>query len=81
MGGITGVGGGTVRDILLARVPTVLRSDVYATAALAGAAVMIAGLKLEVPPTWATLSGAAACFALRVVSVWRHWNLPRVIGH
>ncbi len=55
--------------------------DVYATAALAGAAVMIAGLKLEVPPTWATLSGAAACFALRVVSVWRHWNLPRVIGH
>jgi len=39
MGGVTGVGGGTVRDILLARVPSVLRADVYATAALAGAAV------------------------------------------
>ncbi|MGC2110896.1 MAG: TRIC cation channel family protein [Candidatus Korobacteraceae bacterium] len=37
MGGITGVGGGTVRDILLARVPTVLRSDVYAVAAGVGA--------------------------------------------
>jgi len=35
MGGITGVGGGTVRDILLARVPLVLRSDIYAVAALA----------------------------------------------
>jgi uncharacterized membrane protein YeiH len=41
MGGITGVGGGTVRDILLAQVPAVLWSDVYATAALAGAAVMV----------------------------------------
>jgi uncharacterized membrane protein YeiH len=81
MGGITGVGGGTVRDILLARVPTVLRSDVYATAALAGAAVMIACLKLEVPATLATVLGAGACFVLRVVSVWRHWNLPKVISH
>src|ERR1700734_794817 len=38
MGGVTGVGGGTIRDIFLARIPTVLRADVYATAALAGAA-------------------------------------------
>jgi hypothetical protein len=48
MGCITGVGGGTMRDLLLAQVPTVLRADVYASAALAGAAVMIAGLRL--PP-------------------------------
>ncbi|MGC1922143.1 MAG: TRIC cation channel family protein, partial [Acidobacteriaceae bacterium] len=34
MGGVTGVGGGTICDVLLARVPVVLRSDVYATAAL-----------------------------------------------
>ena len=36
MGMITGVGGGVVRDVLLAQVPRVLRADVYATAALAG---------------------------------------------
>lgn len=36
MGGITGVGGGTVRDLLLARVPTVLRSDIYAVAGSSG---------------------------------------------
>ncbi len=33
---ITGVGGGVVRDVLLAQVPRVLQADVYATAALAG---------------------------------------------
>ena len=49
MGGITGVGGGTLRDLLLAEVPTVLRADVYATAALLGAAILVSGLKLNLP--------------------------------
>lgn len=80
MGGITGVGGGTVRDVLLAQVPAVLRADVYAVAALAGAAVMIAGLKLGGPRTLMAILGAAVCFALRIVAVWQHWNLPRVTG-
>src|SRR6202012_4730099 len=68
MGGITGVGGGTVRDLLLGRVPTVLRSDIYAVAALAGAAVMVAGLNAGLPPTLTTFAGAIVCFVLRVVA-------------
>src|SRR5262249_13309111 len=80
MGGITGVGGGTARDILLARVPLVLRSDIYAVAALAGAAVTVAGLRANLPPVLMSVCGAIACFVLRVVAVWRHWNLPRVAG-
>jgi len=79
MGGITGVGGGTVRDILLARVPTVLRSDIYAVAALAGAAVTVIGLRARLSPTLMTALGSGVCFVLRMVAVWRHWNLPRVI--
>jgi uncharacterized membrane protein YeiH len=79
MGAITGVGGGTIRDILLARIPLVLRADVYAAAALAGAAVMIILLKLKTSPALASAVGAAVCFLLRVVSVWRGWNLPRVM--
>ncbi|HTS56674.1 MAG TPA: TRIC cation channel family protein [Terriglobales bacterium] len=43
LGGITGVGGGTIRDVLLAKIPSVLRADVYATAALAGSAVVVIG--------------------------------------
>jgi uncharacterized membrane protein YeiH len=79
LGTVTGVGGGTVRDIFLARVPNVLRSDIYATAAMAGATVMIAGRKLKLSPTWSAVLGGAVCFTLRVVSVWRHWNLPKVM--
>jgi uncharacterized membrane protein YeiH len=77
LGAITAVGGGTVRDVLLAKVPNVLRSDIYATAALAGAVVMVAATKLKMPPTLAAISGGLVCFLLRVISVWQHWNLPK----
>lgn len=80
MGGITGVGGGTVRDVLLAHIPSVLRSDVYAAAALAGAAAMILALKLKMRPALATIIGFAVCFALRMAAVHEHWNLPKVAG-
>src|SRR4051794_38813265 len=43
LGMLTGIGGGIVRDVLRAEVPTVLRSDIYAVAALAGAVVVVAG--------------------------------------
>ena len=77
LGAITAVGGGTVRDVLLAQIPNVLRSDIYATAALAGATVMVAATKLRVPPALAAVSGGLVCFLLRVISVWQHWNLPK----
>ncbi|ASG21363.1 trimeric intracellular cation channel family protein [Nitrospirillum viridazoti] len=80
MGTITGVGGGTLRDIMLAQVPAILRVDVYATAALLGAAVMTAAIRLGVAPRYAALAGGGACFALRMVSVWRHWALPTAMG-
>jgi uncharacterized membrane protein YeiH len=79
MGTITGVGGGTIRDIFLAQVPVVLRADVYATAALAGALVTVIGLRYKWNPALVTSAGAAFCFVLRVVAVWHHWNLPKVM--
>jgi uncharacterized membrane protein YeiH len=81
MGAVTGAGGGTVRDVLLAQVPGVLHSDVYAAAALAGAAVVVMGLRLKMPRGLAMSLGAGACFLLRMVAAWRHWNLPRVVVH
>jgi uncharacterized membrane protein YeiH len=80
MGTITGVGGGTVRDLFLARVPAVLRVDVYAVAALAGATVTVVGLASGRSRPAAMAAGAAACFLLRVVSAWQGWNLPRIRG-
>jgi uncharacterized membrane protein YeiH len=38
MGAITGVVGGAVRDVLCGETPMILRQDIYATAAIAGAA-------------------------------------------
>jgi uncharacterized membrane protein YeiH len=79
LGTITGVGGGTVRDMLLAQVPMVLRADVYATAALVGSAVMVAGNKVKLPASMAAALGGLVCFGLRMVSFWQHWNLPRAV--
>ena len=86
MGVLTGVGGGTMRDVLLVRTPGVLRADIYAVAALLGAVVMLLMLRLGVRRSWtrgrmvAMLCGGAVCFALRMAAVWRGWNLPRLVG-
>jgi uncharacterized membrane protein YeiH len=79
MGGVTGVGGGVLRDMLLNTVPAVLRTDIYATAALAGALVLVVGQRAGLSPRWAAALGLTACFALRLTAVWLHWNLPQAV--
>jgi uncharacterized membrane protein YeiH len=80
MGTITGVGGGVIRDIVLARVPVVLQADLYASSAFVGAAVLIVGRRCGVSPVAAALLAGAACLMLRLVSVHFGWQLPRVIA-
>jgi len=80
MGGITAVGGGVIRDLLLTRVPVILRLDVYATAALVGAAVMVVGVRRGAPRNLMMLIGGVVCFGLRLLGAWRHWNLPTAVG-
>jgi uncharacterized membrane protein YeiH len=81
MGAVTGAGGGTIRDVLLAQVPGVLNSDVYAAAALAGAIVMVVGLWAKMARSLAMTLGGVVCFVVRMMAAWRHWNLPKVVGH
>ncbi len=76
LGMLTGIGGGMLRDVLVREIPTVLREDLYAVAALAGAAVVVAGHLLRLPPTATTLAGAALCFGIRLVAIRRGWSLP-----
>ncbi|UPG90391.1 trimeric intracellular cation channel family protein [Luteibacter aegosomaticola] len=78
MGAITGCGGGVIRDLLLTRVPMVLNADIYATAALLGAAAVVAGRRFGYPPAPAAMAGFALCFGLRLVAVHYGWHLPRV---
>src|SRR3954447_11207901 len=49
LGMLTGIGGGMVRDVLVREIPTVLRTELYAVAALIGAAVVVSGSMLNVP--------------------------------
>jgi len=65
-----------LRDVLVGEVPTVLRKDLYALAALAGAAVVVVGPLVHLPPAAATIGGATLCFAVRLVAIWRRWDLP-----
>jgi uncharacterized membrane protein YeiH len=80
LGMLTGIGGGVLRDVLVREIPTVLRSELYALAALAGAVVVVAGSWLQLPPAASALVGAVVCFALRVAAIRRGWNLPRSSG-
>ena len=69
-----------MRDLLTMRVPTVLTSDIYAVAALAGAGVAAAGLSCGAPQEPALIFGIVLCFALRIVALRRGLNLPRCGG-
>jgi uncharacterized membrane protein YeiH len=76
LGVLTAVGGGVIRDLLVSEVPTILRSELYAVAALSGAGVVVIGSLLKVPSTATTLVGAGLCFTLRLVAIRRGWRLP-----
>ncbi|HEY7249137.1 MAG TPA: trimeric intracellular cation channel family protein [Methylomirabilota bacterium] len=76
LGMLTGIGGGMVRDILVREIPTVLRTELYAVAALIGAAVVVVGRMLAVPPIAAASAGAVLCFGLRFMAMRRGWHLP-----
>jgi uncharacterized membrane protein YeiH len=76
LGTITAVGGGTIRDVLLTQVPAILRVDVYATAALLGAVVLVVARRLGAPRIVAAFLGGLACFGLRMLAIAHHWQLP-----
>lgn len=75
LGVLSGIGGGMARDIMLTQIPTVLRAEVYAVAALAGAAVVVAGDLLDLPPHWGMIAGGLLCFVLRVLAIRHNWQI------
>ena len=80
LGMLTGIGGGIVRDVLLAEIPAVLRSDLYAVAALVGAAIVAVGSMVDAPAIITTSLGGAVCFGLRLMAIRWDWHLPVASG-
>lgn len=83
LGMVTGIGGGMVRDVLLVEIPTVLRAELYAVAALAAAAIVVVGHMLQWPVAPVTAAALISCFTLRVMAIRHGWRLPvaKIGGH
>ncbi|WP_432491493.1 trimeric intracellular cation channel family protein [Kineococcus auxinigenes] len=77
LGALTAVGGGTMRDVLVRQVPTILTGGLYAIPALLGAAAAALGPELGGRPLVWALAGAALCAVLRAGGVLRGWQAPR----
>ncbi len=80
LGAITGVGGGTLRDVLLGHVPTVLTSGLYAIPALVGATAMVTAHELGAQGLVGALVAAGLCFGIRVVGIRYDLNAPAPRG-
>jgi uncharacterized membrane protein YeiH len=76
LGMLTGIGGGMVRDLLAGEVPSVLRTDIYAVAALAAGGIVALGDVFDVAPAWSMLAGAALCIFLRAMAIFFNWRAP-----
>ena len=76
LGAITGVGGGTLRDVMVGRVPAVLQEGLYAIPAIIGAAVMVAAARADVVGPLAAVVAAGICFLVRMAGVRFRLNAP-----
>lgn len=79
LGVITAVGGGVIRDVLAGMIPGVLKTDIYATAAIVGAIVLYVFICL---PDVSTVAAAMASFmvtvGIRLLALHFRWNLPHI---
>jgi uncharacterized membrane protein YeiH len=79
MGTITGVAGGVLRDVLLGEIPLIFRPGrLYATAAIAGAALYVLLAGQGVPSEAAALAGMGATAGLRLAAIFWRLELPVV---
>ena len=78
LGVVTGVAGGILRDVLLGEVPLVFQPKIhlYATAAMAGAAVFTGMVRGGFAESLATPVGIILILALRLAAIRWHVTLP-----
>ena len=76
LGAVTAVGGGTLRDVLVGRIPTVLHSGLYAIPALIGAGITVAASRADVYGVTAAVGAAMVCFLVRMLGILFDLNAP-----
>ncbi|MGH2644584.1 MAG: trimeric intracellular cation channel family protein, partial [Chitinophagaceae bacterium] len=80
LGMITAVGGGIIRDIFLNRIPVIFEEEIYGSAALLGAIVVVAGHYWGFSNDWLFPLGFAVCLVIRLLAMKYHWKLPNFSG-
>ena len=83
LGAVTGVGGGTLRDVLIRQVPSVLSSGLYAIPALVGAALFVFADRVGVQDVLGVpvaLGAAVVCFLIRMVGLHFGIDAPKPPG-
>lgn len=75
MGVITGIAGGMIRDVLTPTTPFVMRSEMYALAAIIGVVVYTL-VRSYIPETAAMITGMLAIFSLRVAAIYWQIQVP-----
>jgi uncharacterized membrane protein YeiH len=78
LGTVTGVGGGTYRDLLVRRIPIILTSGVYAIPAAIGATATAVAVALGWTGPVPYLAAAALCFAIRMLGLRYNLNTPQI---
>ncbi|ORT48340.1 membrane protein [Vibrio sp. qd031] len=76
MGVLTGCGGGIIRDVLAREIPMVLRSEVYATACIAGGSAHVLLVQWGLAHSHAMLAGVVVTLTIRLTAIRWHLSLP-----
>lgn len=80
LGMVTGIGGGILRDVLAGRVPVIFEGVLYATPALAGAAVAVLLDRTDLPLGVVAAAGFSVCLGWRLLAAVRGWRAPMPRG-
>ncbi len=78
LGMVTGVFGGLLRDMLCNEIPLVLRREIYASVSLLTGTMYVLILHWQIDGRIATLASLLLGFAVRLLAIRFHWELPRM---
>lgn len=79
LGVTTGCGGGIIRDVLCARMPTMLRpTEIYISACIVGGICGVVAFKFGASPDFVGLITLIITIIIRLLSIRFNWKLPAI---
>ena len=80
LGLLSAVLGGLTRDLLAQVPPILLHRETNGTAAFIGASALVVAIELGANQELATAIGFVLVIGIRLISIKRNWNLPKIKG-